>query len=890
MEIERPDPDKLLAIIQKQEERAERGKLKVFLGMVAGVGKTYAMLQSAQQRLHEGVDVVIGYVETHGRLETQALVNSLPQIPRKRTAYRGTILEEMDTDAILARRPTLVLVDELAHSNRPTARHPKRYQDIIELIEVGIDVYTTVNVQHFESRVDTVRQITGVRIRETVPDSFLDSADELELIDLPPEELRQRLLQGKVYTNERIENALNNFFRIGNLTALREMALRLTAERVDHQLQDYMESKRIDGPWKSADRLMVAISPSPLSEQLIRWTRRMAYSLEASWIAVYSQRTPDLPHDDQERLNAHFELIRQLGGELVITSGNNISKSLLQVAKQRNVTQIIVGKPFHQPSFLFFKKRSLVDELIEQSGNIDIYVVRGEQSFITRRSLSSYLMLNTPISHYLWGVAIIGLVTILNLFMIPFISYQGVGLIELFAVILIAIYLGRGPALVIATISAISWDFLFIPPRFTFVISKPEDIIFFMMYFMIALVVGNLAARIRDQERLARYHSERTTALYHFSQEVAKTVTLEESLEQVVSQLNILFGVPVLILIPNLHGAKTFDHYSKNYVTLDDREQLVIDWVFQKGKMAGRFTDTLPSANGYYIPLKNTENALGVLGMIFDERPNRDEQELLHTFVSHITLLLEREKSKFAWHQANMIHESERLYTTLLNSISHELRTPISTITGASSSLLHNQISDHAKHELIQDIQESAERLNRLVANLLDMSRLEGGQLKLKKDWCEVSDLIGTVANRIEKRLKTHQLHIHISPDLPLVELDFVLLEQALHNLLENAIAYTPDTCSIWIKAERHPPFLYLIVEDNGLGISDDELTKIFDKFYRINGTQSGGTGLGLSIVRGIVEAHNGIVEAHHRVGGGLQFIIKLPLSRPPDLPKELIS
>nr|MBA3874742.1 sensor histidine kinase KdpD [Anaerolineae bacterium] len=511
MDNYRPDPDDLLAAVQKDEDRQHRGKLKIFFGMAAGVGKTYAMLDNARHRKAEGVDVVIGYVETHKRAETDALLVGLEVVPRQKIEYRGTVLEEMDTDAIIARKPKLVLVDELAHTNVSGARHVKRYQDVIELLEYGFNVYTTVNVQHFESRADTVKQITGITVHETVPDSILDLADEIELIDLSPDDLRKRLAEGKVYTADRADVAANSFFRTGNLTALREMSLRLTAEHVDHQLQDYMQFKSIAGPWKSGEHLMVAVGPTPFSEQLIRWTRRIAYNLEAPWIAAYVETTRTLSPEAKSRLAENLAFARDLGGEVLVSAGNNIDSVLIQLARQRNVTQMIVGKPTSNRWQRLMRGGSLVDKLIKASGDIDIFVVTGDK----KEENGSRLSLFQPISHsswrqYLIALIVVAIITAFNLVLVNLLSYEAVGLTELFAVLLIAVYVGRGPALLAAAASAMTWNFLFITPRFTLEISRLQDVILFSMYFVIAILTGNLTARIRRQERQASYNADRT--------------------------------------------------------------------------------------------------------------------------------------------------------------------------------------------------------------------------------------------------------------------------------------------------------------------------------------------------------------------------------------------
>lgn len=885
----RPDPDALLAAIQKDNARQARGKLKIYLGMAAGVGKTYAMLEAARDLKNEGVDVVVGYVETHGRAETQALLDGLEVMPRQRVEYRGTLLEEMDIDAILKRQPQVVLVDELAHTNVPGVRHVKRFQDVQELLEAEITVHTTVNVQHFESRADAVRQITGITVHETVPDSILDLADEIELIDLSPDDLRKRLAEGKVYTAERIETAAKNFFRVGNLTALREMALRLTAERVDHQLQDYMHVKQIAGPWKSGERLMVAVGPSPFSEQLIRWTRRMAYNLEAPWMAVYVETSDEVTTEQKQRLSDNLSLARSLGGEVLLTSGSSVSEGLLRLARQRNVTQIVVGKPLQHPVRDFLRGGSLVKRLIRDSGDVDIYVVTGDKPD-PQPSQVSLPTRHSTWTQYLLALLLVAAATGVNLLFLPLIGYQAVGLVELLTVLLIAVYVGRGPAIMAAVLSALSWDFLFIEPRFTFTISRPEDAILFVMYFAIAIFAGSLTARLRIQERQARSNADRTMALYALAHEIAAAVNMDDVLRTAVTQIGQVFDAQIAILLPNKQNDRPTLHPCSNLI-LHEKELGVALWAYENGRPAGRFTDTLPLATVQFVPLNTATRTVGVIGIRTGQqaRLTFDQEALLETFINQVALVIERELLDEAAEQSAMLKESERLYSTLLNSISHELRTPIATITGASSSLLDTQTAarEGARAELTQSIHAAALRLNRLVENLLDISRLESGRLNLKRDWCDVSEIIGVAAKNLNHELNGRALTIDSAPDVPLIQADFVLLEQVLVNLIDNACAYTPSGTPISISARKVKKHVELRVRDFGAGLPANDFERVFDKFYRVPGTATGGTGLGLSISRGLIEAHGGTLTAQNASGGGAEFIIRLPLTDAPPPVKE---
>lgn len=896
----RPDPDQLLAAIQKQEEQQERGRLKIYLGMSAGVGKTYTMLQDAHARKADGVDVVIGYVETHKRAETEALIAGLELIPRRRVEHHGAVVEEMDVDALLARRPKLAVVDELPHTNAPGSRHPKRWQDVVELLESGIDVYTAINVQHFESRMDAVREITGITVQETVPDSLLDMADEIELIDLSPADLRRRLAEGKVYTPDRSEVAANNFFRVGNLTALREMALRLTAEHVDHKLQDYMQIKHIAGPWKSGERLLVAIGTSPFSERLIRWTRRMAYNLEAPWLAVYIEPSGALSPDARDQLSRNLALARELGGEVVTAAGDDVTASLIRIARQRNATQIVIGKPGHSGLKSLLRGGSLADKVIRASDDIDVYVVKGDdETSDSRPAITQFLrapVQHSTLNHYLAAVGIVVAIALLELLILqsfPIITYLTVGLIDLLMVLLIAIYIGRGPAVLAAFLSAIGWNFLFIEPRFTFAISRFEDIFLFTLYFIIAFVAGNLTARLKTQERQAQYNADRTMALYTLAHEIANAVTMDDVVRSAVTQVGNAFQAKVALFLPEGEHL-TAQAHTASTLTVEPKDYSVAVWAFDNGRPAGKYTDTLPLASVTFMPLNTGARTVGVLGVQFgdEDELSFDVENFLETFVNQIALAVERELLDEAAEQNAMMRESERLYTTLLNSISHELRTPIASIAGAASTLQRPGMAENApaRTELVHDIGAAADRLNRLVENLLDMSRLESGRLQLKKDWCDVGEIFASAAMQMRDDCADHSIRQHIAPDLPLLQCDFVLIEQVLVNLLDNACAYTPPGTLIDLHARTVGDQIEVVVRDYGSGIPDAERARIFDKFYRLPGTAAGGTGLGLSICKGLIEAHDGTLTVENVAEegkSGARFIIRLPADQPPPPVRE---
>jgi two-component system sensor histidine kinase KdpD len=886
----RPNPDVLLAVVQKEEARQKRGKLKVFFGMAAGVGKTYAMLEAAQKDKGAGRDVVIGYVETHGREETDRLTEGLPVIPCKQVEYRGVKLTDMDLDAVLARRPQLALVDELAHTNAPGSRHHKRYQDVLELLDAGVDVYATLNVQHVASRADTVREITGLTVQEVVPDSVLDAA-EIELIDIPPYELIKRLGEGKVYVPERAEAALLNFFREGNLTALREMTLRLAAERVGQDVQDYMQAMQIPGPWKSGHRLLVAISPSPYSEQMVRWTRRLADSLSCPWVALYVETPRTLTEPEQTRLTNNLAVARQLGAEVITTTDQDIARGILRVAREHNVTQIVVGKSGERPLRELLRGGSILWKLVRDSGAIDIHIVRADD---TEKPKARPLWRASPKSkwrQYLTAVGVVTAVGMLSVLLDPVLGPRTIALIFLLAVLGLALLVGRGPVVAAATLSALVWNFFFLPPRFTFHITSFEDVMMFAMYFVVAMVLGQLIARIRAQERAERQREERATALYLLTRELAEAGNLDEIVRGVVHRMSEAFKAPAAVLVADGYGKPAGRVNPASTFTVSEKEQSVATWVFEHGQPAGKFTDTLPLAEALYLPLTTPNGVIGVMGVRLRESspPNIQQRNLLDAFTRQVALALDRQRLQEASERARVVSESERLGKTLLSSISHEMRTPIAAITGAVSSLAEAKAAGQRELQqaMVTEIQEAARRLNRMVGNLLDMTRLESGYVKPKLDWCDVADLIHVALKDTEKDLAEHKVRVEIATGLPLVRSDFVLMQQSLTNLLLNAAFHTPPGTSVHISASQEDNAIVLTVADTGPGLPPEAITRIFDKFYRAPSAPAGGAGLGLSIVKGFVEAQGGQISAENRPGGGALFTIRLPLTEAPPMAGE---
>jgi two-component system sensor histidine kinase KdpD len=857
-EAERPDPDALLA------------QLKIFFGMSPGVGKTYAMLQAARQKQAEGCEVVVGIVETHGRKETEALLEGMPIMPRMQIEYRGTTLTEMDLDAILTWHPGLAVVDELAHTNAPGSRHPKRYQDVLELLDAGIDVFTTLNVQHVGSRSDTVRQITGAPVSETVPDSVVDLADEIVLVDLTPEQLLSRLAEGKVYLGERAEWAAKNFFRESNLTALREMALRVVAEHVDRDLREIMSEQRIPGPWKSTDRLLVAVSASPYSERLIRYTRRLASSMEASWIVANIEGPRQLSAEEQTRLTRYLALARQLGAEVITTPGRDIAETLLRVARQNNVTQIVMGKPLGRPWFSFLKP-DLLRWLMRNSGNIDIHMIPSEEPAQPRRDSIEERLERAQWKDFGVALGIAAGVTAFSLSVFNFIGYWAIALFYLFAVVLAGLRLSRWPTLFLASLSALLWNFLFIPPRFTFYISKFEDFMMFGAYFIIAVVIGHLATQLHEREQAERRREERATALYRLTRVLAASRGLDEALPKVLQLIKGFFRADAAVWLRDENGLA---QHPASMFAPSSKDESVAMWAFQKKQAAGKSTDTLPDAESLHVPLVTGDRAEGVLTVRLNTLPTLEQRELLDAFAAQLALFVNKERALEESRVAQISRQSEKLQKALFDSVSHELKTPLAAMSVA----LQQPQPDRA------ELQEAARRLTRTVDHLLDATRLESGLLQPVREWCDPTEILRDAI--AHARLTDRAAKITVAKDLPMISVDARLIEQALATLLSNAAAHGTSDEPIEVSAARDDSMIVFSVADHGPGLAPGEAIKVFEKFYRSPGTAPGGLGLGLSIARQLVEAHGGEIIAQNREGTrGSRFSIRIPIGETMRLP-----
>jgi two-component system sensor histidine kinase KdpD len=877
----RPDPDELLKQAKSEEEK--RGKLKIFLGYAAGVGKTYAMLEAAHQRKAQGLDVVVGYVETHQRAETEELVAGLEALPRKKVEYRNVQLTELDVDAVLKRHPQLILVDEFAHTNVPGSRHPKRFQDVEEILEVGIDVYTTLNIQHLESLNDIVAQVTGVIVRETIPDRVIDEASEIEVIDLPPDELLVRLQEGKVYIPEQASRAIEKFFRKGNLTALREMSLRRAAERVDDQMRSYMQTRAIQGPWAAGERLLVCISPSPLAEKLVRTTRRLASELNAEWVAVYVEiaSKPENNPVNRERIGRVLQLAEELGGKSTTLAGRSIQEAVLEYAHKNNITKVVVGKPI-KPRWQELLKGSIVDQLVYASGDIDVYVIsarEGKSSISVPRDWQPH----RPLTRYFVSLALVALSTIAGVMVRSDLEPTNLVMLYLASVVISAIFLGRGPSLLAAFGSVFAFDFFLVPPYLTLAVSDTQYIVTFVALLIVSLVISSLTAQGREQAEAALRRESQTSALYNLGRDLTSAADLKDVLEIIVSHIGQAFGRQVAIFLPE-NGHLRLVASSPNYQP-DENELSVAAWAYDYDQPAGRGTDTLPAASIRCQPLKTSKGRVGILGVRPKEAGNfltTEQRQTLSAFTNQAALAIERAILSEQAQHAEVLHATEKLQTALLNSISHDLRTPLVSVTGALTSLdeQSDSLNDENRKSLIITARGEAERLNRLVGNLLSMTRIESGAIKMHLEPGDVQDLIGTALEQLGKRVGDHQVQVNIPADYPLLPMDFTLMVQVLVNVFENAVKYSPQTSLIEISANLADGKARLQIADRGVGIPAEDLTRVFDKFYRVQRPESvTGTGLGLSISKGIIDIHNGMICANARDGGGTIITIELPLT-----------
>lgn len=886
----RPSPEALLEAARREDARV--GKLRIFVGAAPGVGKTYEMLRTARARRKDGYDVVIGVVETHGRKETQALLRGLEIIPRRRVDYRGQTIEEMDLDAILARRPQIVLVDELAHTNAPGSRHPKRYLDVEEILNHGIDVYTTVNIQHIESLNDVVAQITRVRVRETVPDTVFDRADAVELVDLTPGDLIERLKDGKVYIPEQAERALEHFFSPANLTALRELALRRTAERVDDQLLTEMQARAIPGPWAAGERILVCVTEDPRAAGLVRYAKRVADRLRAPWTAlsIETRRSLRLSDEERDRIADTLRLAERMGGEAITVPGGSrhVAADIIAFARASNVTQIIVGKS-ERPRWFELLNGSVVHDLLKLSGNIRVQVICGEGepgdpvARKTVRAAASQPSFN-PLPYAVSLLATGGALAI-SWYLYPWLGVESVDLVFLTAIVGIAVRYGLLPSLVASVVGSLCYNFFFLPPLFTFTITAGTNVAAFVSFAIVAVIVSNVAGRVRSQAVIAVNRASTTESLYAFSRKLASAVSLDDVLWATAYQIASMLKVRVVLLLPEGNAIAVRAGYPPED-TLDASDLAAATWAWRNDRAAGRGADTLPGAQRLFLPMRTGRGAVGVVG-IDSDKPGPlltpDQRRLFDALIDQAALAIERVHLVEDVDRAARTMETERLRSALLTSISHDLKTPLAAVLGSASALrdLSSNLDDAQKTDLVGTIIDESERLNRFIANLLDMTKLESGAIEPNMALHDLGEIVGSTLRRASRILARHEIRVDLAPDLPMIRVDPVLFEQVLFNLLDNAAKYAPEGTAIAIESRLQGDTIRLQVLDEGDGIPTSDLESIFDKFYR---AQKGdrvpaGTGLGLAISRGFVEAMQGtIVAANRGDRKGAAFTIRLPV------------
>jgi two-component system sensor histidine kinase KdpD len=883
----RPDPDELLARVREEEHTSARGKLTIFFGFAPGVGKTYTMLEAARgEAADQKRDVAVGIVETHGRYDTGSLLIGLELLPRRMVEHRGIQLEELDLDAALKRRPQLLLVDELAHTNAPGSRHLKRWQDVDELLDAGIDVFTTLNVQHLETLNDVVAQITGVVVRETVPDAVFDTSSDVRVVDLPVDELLERLREGKVYMPQQAARAVDNFFRAGNLIALRELALRRTAERVDAQMRGYKAAHGIEESWHTGERVLVCVSPSPHSARLVRAARRMATSLHAELVGVYveTQASLRLSTGDRERLAQNMRLVESLGGEAVILRADDAAVETVRYARKRNATKIVVGKPT-RPRWHELFRPSFLDDIVRKSLEIDVYVISGQPggeaatASPPREEPRRALALTGGIA----AVAVTAVCTAIGRYGFGQGQLADVVMVYLLGVVVVSMRYGYVPSLLAAVLGVVAFDFFFIPPYYSFAVSDLRHTVTFAVMFVVALVISHLTKRIRDQADSARGSERRTASLYAISRELGVAPSRDLLLAAAERHLREVFGVRVAVLLPGSDGMLEAAFAEAGTLDDGDKDKGVAEWVWLHQRPAGVGTDTLPSARALFVPLKGARGRVGVLAL-YPATETRlgdpEDRQLLDTFGGLIGSAVERTQLAEEARRAHLRAETEQLRNSLLSSVSHDLRTPLAVVTGATSALLdeHGPRDEHTRRELLQTVHEEALRLNRLVRNLLDMTRLEAGALKVHEELQPIEEVVGAALGRMEDRLRGREVETRIPAELPLAAFDSALIEQVLINLLENATKYTPAGSPIEIAAHVKEGAIEVEVNDRGPGVSPSEAERVFDKFYRAHEGEGGGVGLGLTICRGIVAAHGGRIWVTERPGGGASFRFTLPL------------
>jgi two-component system sensor histidine kinase KdpD len=871
---DRPSPEAFL----RQAAQEGRGRLKVFLGAAPGVGKTWEMLTDGRQRREAGVDVVVGVVETHGRRETEALVEGHEIIARRAVDHQGHSLGEMDIDAILERRPQLVLVDELAHTNAPGSRHPKRYQDVEELLGAGIDVYSTINIQHVESLNDVVASFTRVRVRETVPDSILENA-EIEVVDIPPDELIERLRDGKVYIPQEATRALTHFFSKSNLTALRELALRRAADAVDAQMLDHVRSHALAGSFAVGERIVVAVSELPVAAELVRAGKRLADALKAPWTAVYieTRRSQSLTDDDRKQLADTLALASRLGASTATVPAASVVEGLQAFARDARATQIVIGKSA-RPWWFEMRHGSVVDQLVRTIDDVAVHVLPGEpDTQAARRSAIAVPGRWGKSSDYIWSLAMVVLMTALGRLLIEVIDLGNISLLYLVPVMFAAATFGLRAGLFAGLASSLAYNFFFLPPTGTLTVNNPENVVSILVLLGVAVVTSQFAARVRAQADLAQTSARQNAALASFSRQLTAAPDQDALMHAICAEVGRLLDVRTVILLPSADGPML-----RAAVPPEDRleqiERAAAQWAMDNEQPAGRGSATLTASDWLFHPLRTTRGVLGVLGLTRDDarEPVRSDQvPLLMSLLDQASIALDRMELEEASLRARQVDERDRLRSALLSSVSHDLRTPLTTILSAAQ-----EMRRHPSAAMAETIETEALRLNRFVSNLLDMVRVEAGALPMKVEATDLFDAAASAAHDTRASLAGHEVKVDISPNIPLVRVDPVLLHHCLINLLDNAGRYADPDTPIVIRARRTADAIRLSVIDRGPGIAPGNEKRVFETFTRLEGSDRAkhGTGLGLAIVKGFAEAMGLSVEAGNNADPhGACFTIKIP-------------
>jgi two-component system sensor histidine kinase KdpD len=881
----RASPDALLSFAKKEN----RGRLKIFLGAAPGVGKTYAMLNGARAEKAEGRDVAIGLVETHGRRETEALVADFEVLPRKSIAYRNQIVGEFDLDGALARRPELLLIDEYAHTNIPGSRHPKRWQDVEEILAAGINVWTTLNVQHLESLNEVIEKITHVRVRETVPDSVFEKADEIVLVDLPPDELLKRLAEGKVYVQDTAARAVENFFKPQNLTALRELALRRAAERIDTDLIERMQAQAIEGPWPARERILACIGANPEAPAIVRTAKRLADMMDADWIVVTVARPGDnLPPNKRAMIDDAFKLAQGLSAETNMLIGNDLPAELLRFARFENVTQIVLGRS-RAGLFSSLLGRSLPQELLIRASDFAVHLVAGKPA--KREWLpQNWWPSSQPILPFVWSALAVAAAVGSGVFLSALTPLPNLSMLFLMAVLFSAISFGVWPAIFASALSFLGYNFFFIEPLYTFTIAQPYELFALVIFLAVAIQTAALAGRVRDQAQIAAGRTRATRRLYEFTRKLSALAKADAIAEAAATEINQSLDRTAFVLLDD-NGTLDIAAAWPPLDNLDIASMTAARWAFTNDEPAGAGTSTLPTVPWLFMPMRTPRKHVGVVGVAHDAVAlplDAESHALLATLTEQTGAALERATLNREIIDARTATETERVRNILLASISHDFRTPLASILGSATSLIEygGKLDEGMKADLLEQIRSEAVGLDTMVRNLLSITRIDAGQLELRKDWVDLREAAYRVTNAAKRRDMARQFEMQLASDLPVVFADTTLVDQVIFNIIDNAMTHTPAGSMVHLRGsyDKAVDAVILEITDDGPGVPAEVLPRIFDKFasWRAYPSKSGrgeGSGLGLAIAKGIMEAHGGTIAAESPISGGKgsRFILHFP-------------